>query len=106
MVSVMSLWLPILLSAVLVFIVSSILHIVFTYHQTDFLGLPDEDGIREALKPFNIPPGDYMIPHANTMKESQTEEYASRATSGPVALLTVWKNEVPTMGKSLTQWFN
>ena len=105
MVPFMSLWLPILLSAVVVFIASSIIHIVFTYHQSDFRGLPDEDGIREALKPFKIPPGDYMIPHANTMKESQTEEYMAKATQGPVALLTVWKSEPPTLGKSLAQWF-
>lgn len=105
MVTVASLWLPILLSAVVVFIASSIIHMVFTYHQSDFRGLPDEDGIREALKPFTIPPGDYMIPHADTMKESQTEEYMNKAKQGPVALLTVWENAPPTLGKSLMQWF-
>jgi hypothetical protein len=46
-----------------------------------------------------------MIPHADTMKESQTEEYMAKAKQGPVALLTVWKNEPPTLGTSLAQWF-
>ncbi len=36
MVSIVSLWLPILLSAIVVFILSSVLHMVFTYHNSDF----------------------------------------------------------------------
>ncbi len=105
MVSVLALWLPILLSAIAVFIASSIIHVVLTYHNSDFAPLPDEAGIRTALKPFTIPPGDYMIPHANSLKESQTEDYLNKTREGPVALLTVWENAPPTMGKSLTQWF-
>src|SRR5262245_8077348 len=56
MVSMLALWLPILLSAVLVFVVSSIIHMVFKYHRNDFLPLPDEDAVRAALGKQNLAP--------------------------------------------------
>ena len=53
-----ALWLPVLLSAVFVFIVSSVIHMVLQYHRNDFRGLPDEEGVRKALEPFDLPMGD------------------------------------------------
>ena len=69
MVSIVSLWLPILISAVVVFIISSILHMVFTYHNSDFKKIPSEDQVMDDLRKYNIPPGDYMIPNAGSMDE-------------------------------------
>lgn len=105
MVSVLSLWLPILLSAVAVFVVSSIIHMVLPYHRSDFSKLPDEDGVREALKKFAIPPGDYVIPYAGSSEAMRSEEYQRKAKEGPVAIMTVWPNGPPAMGASLAQWF-
>jgi hypothetical protein len=62
MVPVMSLWIPILLAAVIVFVVSSIIHMVFTYHRSDFGKVPSEEGVMDALRGFDVPPGDYVIP--------------------------------------------
>ncbi len=45
MVSIPSLWLPILLSAVAVFIASSIIHMVLGYHAADYKKLPAEDDV-------------------------------------------------------------
>ena len=42
MISLMDLWLPVLLSAVLVFVVSSILHMVLQYHKSDYAKLPGD----------------------------------------------------------------
>ena len=61
MVSVMSLWLPIVVSAVLVFVVSSIIHMVLRYHRGDWRAMPNEDGVMEAVRRFGIPPGDYLV---------------------------------------------
>lgn len=66
MVSVLSLWLPILLSAVIVFLVSSLIHMVLGYHRTDFRKVPAEDDVMSALREFGIPPGDYLIPCAGS----------------------------------------
>ena len=45
MVSIISLWLPILLSAVAVFIASSVIHMVLKYHNSDFKKIPAEDEV-------------------------------------------------------------
>jgi len=62
MVSIVSLWLPILLSAVAVFLVSSVIHMVFQYHKNDFVKLPSEDEVMDDLRKANIPPGEYHFP--------------------------------------------
>lgn len=105
MVPVMSLWLPILLSAVLAFVASSITHMVLKYHQTDFRKLPQEDEVMAALRPFAIPPGDYAMPYAGTPNEMKDREFLEKMRQGPVAMITVMKPGGPAMGKSLALWF-
>jgi len=105
MVSIMSLWLPIVLSAVFVFILSSVIHMALTYHRSDVAAVPQEDQVRAALRPFSIPPGDYVIPHAGSSAAMKSPEYQEKLTQGPVAFLTVMPNGPLFMGKSLTLWF-
>ena len=105
MATIISLWLPILLSAVLVFVVSSIIHMVLGYHNTDFAGLPDEDGVMDALRPFSIPPGEYVMPRAADMKEMGTPQFIEKMTKGPAAFMTVLESGPPKMGVQLTSWF-
>ena len=105
MVSVVSLWLPVLLSAVLVFIVSSIIHMVLRYHRSDVGPVPDEAAVMDALRPFKISPGDYCIPHAADPKEMNSPEFVEKTKKGPVALMTVLSNQPVNMGKSLAMWF-
>ena len=105
MVSVASLWLPVLLSAVFVFIASSIIHMVLRYHKQDKLPLPNETGVMDALRPFKIPPGDYIVPHANNMKEKLTPEYLEKTKRGPVVLMTVLPNGPKNNRRSLWMWF-
>ncbi len=105
MVPILSLWLPILLSAVLVFIVSSIIHMVFTYHNNDFGKIPSEDEVMETLRKFDIPPGDYVIPYAGGMEAMKTEEYKAKMEKGPAAFITVTPSGPPAMGGSLVMWF-
>ncbi|MCI0410589.1 MAG: hypothetical protein L0191_18850, partial [Acidobacteria bacterium] len=57
-----SLWIPVIVSAVVVFIGSSIIHMALKYHKADIKGLPGEDSIREALGKADPPPGVYMTP--------------------------------------------
>jgi hypothetical protein len=101
----MSLWLPILLSAVIVFIVSSIIHMVIPYHRKDFGKVPSEDEVMVALRKFDIPPGEYVIPCAGSPKEMGTPEFIEKTKKGPVAFMTVMPNGPPSMGASLVQWF-
>jgi hypothetical protein len=105
MVSTISLWLPILLSAVIVFIVSSIIHMVLPYHRKDFGKVPSEDEVMDALRKFDIPPGEYVIPRAGSPKEMGTPEFIEKTKKGPVAFMTVMPSGPPSMGASLVQWF-
>ena len=105
MVPLISLWLPILLSAVFVFVVSSIIHMLLPYHRNDFGKIPSEDGVMEALGKFGIPPGDYVIPHAGNPKAMGSPEFIEKVNKGPVAFMTVMKTGHPSMAGSLVLWF-
>ena len=61
MTALSSLWLPILLSAVAVFVASSVIHMFTPWHKTDFQKLPDEDRTRDGLRALAIPPGPYSL---------------------------------------------
>jgi hypothetical protein len=105
MVSLSALWLPILLSAVLVFIVSSIIHMVFSYHESDFKGLSQEKEVMDALRPFNISEGEYVMPKAGGSKERSSDEYKEKMNKGPMGFLTIYPPGPPAMGKNLILWF-
>ena len=104
MMTVLSLWLPILIAAVLVFIASSVIHMVLGFHNKDVGAIPDERRVADALRPFQIPPGDYAMPHGDA-KEMATPEFIQKTKEGPVAIITVLPNEPMSMGRSLVKWF-
>jgi hypothetical protein len=104
MVSVLSLLIPIALSAVLVFIASSIIHMATRWHANDLTKLPDEDGVMNALRPFNLRPGNYGMPKPDSMKHMGSPEFQAKYKAGPVAFLTVRPGEF-SMGSTLVQWF-
>ncbi|MCA8950669.1 MAG: hypothetical protein KDE27_14300, partial [Planctomycetes bacterium] len=89
MTTLAALWLPILLSAVFVFVVSSVIHMVLPLHRKDFGGVPDEAAVRAALRAAEIPPGQYMIPHAGSMQAASTPEFLAKMKEGPVATMIV-----------------
>lgn len=105
MVSIMSLWIPILLSAVVVFVVSSIIHMVLTYHRSDFKKLPKEDEVMAALRAYAIPPGDYLAPWAGSMEGMKDPAFLEKRKAGPIVFMTVMGDDSSSMGPSLIQWF-
>jgi hypothetical protein len=104
MVPVTSLWLPILLSAVLVFVVSSVIHMFTPWHKGDIRGVPGEADAMAALRKLNIPPGDYAMPYAGSMEAMKDPAYAARLEAGPAVFMTVWKGKT-SMGGQLASWF-
>jgi len=103
MVPVLSLWLPILVAAVIVFLASSVIHMVLNYHQSDFEAVPDEDKVRAGLR--GVPPGDYVVPHAGSKEERASEEFQAKMKEGPIVFMTVFPAGGFGMGASLVQWF-
>lgn len=104
MVPLMSLWVPILLSAVIAFMASFAIHMLLRYHRNDFGQVPSEDGVMEALRKVGITPGEYMIPRAGSPEAMKSPEYKAKIERGPVAVLTVMSGGLG-MGKRLGQWF-
>lgn len=105
MTELQALWLPILVSAVIVFAVSSVIHMFTPWHKGDYLKIPNEDRVMDALRPLNIPAGDYMFPRASSMKEMGSPEFAAKRSRGPAMIVTVLPTGPVTMGKELVAWF-
>src|SRR5262249_46699985 len=93
-----ALWLPIVLSAVIVFVVSSIIHMATPWHKGDYLKAPDEDKVMDALRSFNIPPGDYMMPRPSSVQDMKSPEFMERRSRGPVMVFTVMPGRPVSMG--------
>jgi hypothetical protein len=103
--TILALWLPILLSAVAVFIASSIIHMLLGYHNSNYAQIPDEEKFRDRVANLNIPPGEYMVPYAGSSKAMQSESYQQKMNDGPVGMLTMMPNGPFAMGKNLLLWF-
>lgn len=102
-VSLMSLWLPILLSAMAVFLISSLIWMVLQWHNRDWRELPDEDALRRALR--GVAPGQYSLPHAADHRVRQSPEWQEKFEEGPAAMITVLPHGSVPMGRELFQWF-
>ena len=104
MVPLTALWLPILLSAVIIFVASSIMHMLLKYHQSDYSQLPDEDKILAALRPANLKRGLYIFPFC-THKDMKSPALIEKYKQGPVGFLNILPNGPPALPKFLVQWF-
>jgi len=103
MVSLVDLWLPILLSAVLVFLASSVIHMALRWHSKDFKKFAAEDAVMDALRPFNLAPGDYAAPIPDNMAHMGSPEFKAKQTRGPSFALTILDNT--SIGRNLVKWF-
>jgi hypothetical protein len=104
MVSLGALWLPVLLSAVLVFVLSSVIHMVLGYHNRDYSPLPNEEAVRAAIRSGNPEPKQYIIPYCDP-KAMGSPEMKRKFAEGPVAVLNLKPSGAFTMGPNLIQWF-
>jgi len=105
MIPLTALWLPILLSAVIVFFASFIMHMVLTYHKSDYRKLPDEDRVTDAMRSADVTQGPaYFFPYSS-FEEMKSAPMIEKFKRGPVGLLTVLPSGPPAMGKNLVLWF-
>jgi hypothetical protein len=105
MVGLSALWLPILISAVLVFVASSAIHMASPWHKSDYPKLRNEDQVMDALRPLAIPPGDYMLPRPSSREEMRSPAFAERVKRGPTLVMTIWAGAELSMGRNLVLWF-
>ena len=102
MVTIASLWLPILISAVVVWIVSSVVWMVLPWHRKDFQALPNEETARNALK--GVPRGQYHVPHCPSRAAMKDPEYQRKLKEGPLAIITIQPTGIPSMARPMIQW--
>ena len=105
MTELQALWLPLLLSAVIVFVASSVIHMMLPWHKSDYHKMPGEDRFQDATRLLAIPPGDYMVPRPANMQDMRSPEFTQKIKDGPVMIVTVMPNGPTSMGRNLVLWF-
>jgi len=105
MTALSALWLPILISAVVVFVLSSIIHMTPLWHKTDYPRYPQEDRVMDALRPLSMPPGDYFMPRPANTAEMRSPEFQEKMKRGPRVLMTIMPPWSGSMAKPLSLWF-
>ena len=104
MVPLGALWLPILLSAVIVFFASFVMHMLLPYHHSDYQQLPDEENLLAPLRAARLKRGLYFFPFG-THKEMKSPAMIEKYKRGPVGMLTLFPSAPPAMPKFLAMWF-
>jgi hypothetical protein len=99
-----SLWLPVVLSAVAVWIVSAIVHMALRYHRADYKQLSDEDSVAQAVRKVGASPGLYVFPYCTSPAQMKEPALRKKFEDGPIGFLILRPNGVPGMGKNLIQW--
>ena len=105
MVPVMSLWLPIVVSAVIVFFVSALFHMVLPLHKNDMRKVAKEDELLDALRRLDIPPGDYGVPNPGSSNGMKDPVFIEKMKRGPVVLMTIAAGGSASMTTNLMLWF-
>lgn len=104
MALLVALWLPIVLSTVLVFVASSVMHMLLPYHRTDYHQLPDEEKILSVLRSFSLKRGLYVFPFG-THKDMKSPAMVEKYKQGPVGFMSILPSGPPAVPKFLAQWF-
>ena len=105
LVPLSALWLPILLSAVIAWIVSALVWTVMPHHKTDFKQIPDEDDVLEAMRTGGLAPGSYFFPHAKDRGQMNDPDYKAKMEKGPMGTMIVMQPGPPSMGKPMVFQF-
>src|SRR4029450_8479102 len=105
MIPLTALWLPILLSAVIVFFASFIMHMVLAYHKSDYRKLPDEDRVTDAMRSAGVTRGPaYFFPYCS-FKEMKSAPVIEKMKRGPGGLLPVLGGRFLSPGTAFLQVF-
>jgi hypothetical protein len=104
MTPLVQLWLPVLVSAVVVFVASFLAWMVLPHHKKDIKTLPDEKALTDHLRKLNLPPGTYMWPGCQPGQDMKSEEYCARYNAGPWGTMNVVGRK-PSFARNLVLTF-
>ena len=91
-------WMPIVLSAVIVFFASFLTHMVLPLHKSEFKKLPDEDATMAGLA--GVAPDLYMFPFMSGPEDMKSHDYLAKVQKGPNGMVILWPKPV-NMGQNL-----
>jgi hypothetical protein len=90
-IALMDLWLPIVLSAVAVWIAAALAWMVMPHHKGDFRQLTNEDDVMAAVRNLRIPAGLYFFPHMKDCGKMKNDPVATaKFEAGPHGMLQIW----------------
>jgi Flp pilus assembly protein TadB len=105
MLGIAELWLPILVAGVLVFIVSALLHMAFSYHDRDYRPLPDEAAMLAALTAQQLGTGNFSAPRPANRADARSEAFRQKQQTAPMVMMNVLAAGRFSMGRTMLQWF-
>jgi hypothetical protein len=97
------LWLPIVVSAVVVFILSALAWTVMPHHKKDFTGLPNADAVQAVMRENPPTPGQYAIPWVSERTAMEDPKVKEQMQRGPRAYITIVPNGMPAMGPMMAK---
>lgn len=90
-VALSSLWLPIILSTIAMFIFGFLSWMVLPIHKADWKPLPDEDAFMDSVRKMGVQPGNYMFPFCADAEQMKSEEFIRKQKEGPTGVIRVWQ---------------
>jgi len=96
---IIDLWLPIVVSAVVCWVMSAVIWAVLKYHNSDYKKLNDEEAARAGLK--GHAPGFYLLPFCLDPSDMEKPDVKQKYEEGPIAYITMLPNGMPAMGPKM-----
>jgi hypothetical protein len=103
MVSFTALIVPIVISAVLVFILAALVWMVLPHHKGEWKGFSNEDAVRNALGAQKPADGIYMVPFAGSAPARKDPAFLKKLQDGPRAFVTMAGAGNVSMGPMMAQ---
>jgi hypothetical protein len=105
MVQLTTLWLPIVVGAAAMFLLSFLCWMVLPHHRKDYLPVPDEDGLMAFLRAKALAPGQYSFPHCSGPEAMKDPAWIAKRDAGPGGMLQIVPSSAWNMGPTLAKWF-
>ena len=102
-VTLFELWQPILLGTFLAWITSALIHVLIKYHNSDYQSMSNENEVMAAIGNGSPGLGIHTVPYCKDMSEMNNPDVKEKFDKGPVAIVTIFPNGMPPMGKLMAQ---
>jgi len=99
MAFLLGLWLPIVVTAVVLFFASFVAWMILPHHFGDRSKLDKENEFMDHLRDLNVQPGNYLFPYAASGKEMGSQEHQKRYAKGPRGTINIYS--MPNTGANL-----